>query len=205
MAAGCPATTVANNLRAVRFWRRVQVEMVERRNAGAALLEVLRSAGSHRCCPTSGQDKCRAAGRQCRTGRRAEGEIVADQLRGLGRIGRPIAESIALAGRGRRWRTGLRLSQPDRLRHRGQSHGPAPHRRTSLIPVDFCLLVNDRIGQLHATWKWTIQSSQASGSAGRGQRRRAHPDETAAGSDRGSGDRDRPARGRRCRAAVSSR
>ena len=144
---------------------RVRIELVEERErwARARLVEVL-SASPDRVeppCPYFGPGKCGGCQWQhIAYERQAElkQEIVADQLRRLGHIERPpVADIIALADPAAD--DGVRfLDYGYRNRIDFAVVPGVESMRTALrgtdgrtpIPVDFCLLVNDRIDQLHA-------------------------------------------------------
>jgi 23S rRNA (uracil1939-C5)-methyltransferase len=138
---------------------RVRVEIVEEKErwGRTRLLDVLEASPDRVAppCPYFGPDKCGGCQWQhIAYERQAElkQEIVADQLRRLGRIEHPnVADIVALV-------------DPDAedlhyLDYGYRNHidfvvaeGQTALQRTdgrSSIPVDFCLLVNDRIDQLH--------------------------------------------------------
>ncbi len=127
---------------------------------------------------------------------------MADQLRRLGRIGQPnVADVIAMADP----EAGEQEAPYLNYGYRNQidfaiADGRTALRRTdghALIPVDFCLLVNDRIDELHAALQveypeltgLRIRASQDTGDA-------LVLFETA-GEASGAGAGDRPARGTR--------
>ena len=141
---------------------RVRIEIVEEKErwGRARLLEVLQPSPDRVAppCPYFGPDQCGGCQWQhIAYERQAElkHEIVADQLRRLGHIGDPnVADVIALADPDA---AGQQVAYLD-YGYRNQidfaiAGGHTALRRTdgrSLIPVDFCLLVNDRIDRLHA-------------------------------------------------------
>jgi 23S rRNA (uracil1939-C5)-methyltransferase len=144
----------------------VRVELVEERDrwARSRLIEVLKASPARvePPCPYFGPDKCGGCQWQhIAYERQAElkQEIVADQLRRLGHLAQPnVADIVALAdpasgdGEARFLDYGYR-NRIDFAVLAGQDEMQTCLRRTggrTLIAVDFCLLVNDRIDQLHA-------------------------------------------------------
>lgn len=151
---------------------RVRIELVEERErwARARLVEVLQASPDRVAppCPYFGPDKCGGCQWQhIAYTRQAElkQEIVADQLRRLGHLSQPaVADIIALADPAREGDEPTFLDYGYRNRIdfavvTGQEAMQTALRRTdgrSLIPVDFCLLVTDRIDQLHAALDLTL-------------------------------------------------
>jgi tRNA/tmRNA/rRNA uracil-C5-methylase (TrmA/RlmC/RlmD family) len=140
---------------------RVRAEIVEEKErwARARLVNVLH-ASTDRVqppCPYFGQDKCGGCQWQhIAYERQAElkREILADQLRRLGHITQPnVSDVIAVADpeAGEHEAPFLDYGYRNQIDF-GIADGRTALRRTdgrSLIPVDFCLLVNERIDQLH--------------------------------------------------------
>jgi 23S rRNA (uracil1939-C5)-methyltransferase len=136
---------------------RVRVEIVDEKDrwARARLLAVL-AASPDRVeppCPYFGQDKCGGCQWQhIQYERQADlkGEIVADQLRRLGRIAQPpVADTIVLADDeglldyGYRNHTQFAITEDGQLAYRrASSH--------ELIAVEHCLLLHERLDELHA-------------------------------------------------------
>jgi 23S rRNA (uracil1939-C5)-methyltransferase len=140
---------------------RVRAELVEEKErwARARLVAVLQPSPDRvdPPCPYFGPDKCGGCQWQhIAYERQAElkHEILADQLRRLGHIARPnIADIIAVADpeAGEGEAPYLDYGYLNRIDF-GIAGGRTALPRTdgrSLIPVDFCLLVNERIDQLH--------------------------------------------------------
>jgi 23S rRNA (uracil1939-C5)-methyltransferase len=141
---------------------RVRVDLVEEKErwARGRLVAILQASPDRvePPCPYFGPDKCGGCQWQhIAYERQAElkQEIVADQLRRLGRLAQPnVVDVIALADP----ETGASEDAYLDYGYRNQidfaiREGQTALRRTdarSLIPVDFCLLVNDRIDELHA-------------------------------------------------------
>ncbi len=141
---------------------RVRVEVVEEKDrwARGRLLAVLQPSPDRvqPPCPYFGPERCGGCQWQhIAYERQAElkREIVADQLRRLGHIGQPeVADVIALADPQAAAEDAPYLDYG----YRNQidfavAEGQAALRRTdgrTLIPVDFCLLVDERIDQLHS-------------------------------------------------------
>ncbi len=141
---------------------RVRIEIVEEKErwARGRLLEVLNASPDRveAPCPYFGPDKCGGCQWQHIAYERQvelKQAIVVDQLRRLGKLTHPaVADAIALADP---------ESAGDNIAYLAYGYrnhidfaitdGRTALRRTdgqSLIPVDFCLLVNDRIDELHA-------------------------------------------------------
>ncbi len=151
---------------------RVRIELVEERDrwARARLVEVLAASPDRVAppCPYFGPDKCGGCQWQhIAYERQAElkQEIVADQLRRLGHIPQPnVADIIALADPASEGDETRFLDYGYRNRIDFAVVAAAEEMKTalrrtngrSLIPVDFCLLVNDRIDQLHAALDLTL-------------------------------------------------
>ncbi|MGE5602486.1 MAG: class I SAM-dependent RNA methyltransferase [Nitrososphaerales archaeon] len=140
---------------------RVRVELVEEKErwARARLIAVLQPSLDRvePPCPYFGPDKCGGCQWQHIAYERQAAlkqEIVADQLRRLGHIERPhIADVIAVADpeAGEGEAPYLDYGYRNQIDF-GIAHGQTALRRAdgrALIPVDFCLLVNDRIDRLH--------------------------------------------------------
>jgi 23S rRNA (uracil1939-C5)-methyltransferase len=136
---------------------RVRVEIVEEKDrwARARLLAVL-AASPDRVeppCPYFGQDKCGGCQWQhIQYERQAnlKGEIVADQLRRLGHIVQPsVADTIVLADDeglldyGYRNHTKFAITEEGHLSYRRASGH-------ELIAVEHCLLLHERLDELHA-------------------------------------------------------
>jgi 23S rRNA (uracil1939-C5)-methyltransferase len=151
---------------------RVRIELVEERDrwARARLVEVLEASPDRVSppCPYFGADKCGGCQWQhIAYERQAElkQEIVADQLRRLGHLPQPnVADIIALAdpaaeGEAVRFLDYGYRNRIDFAVVPAENEMKTALRRAdgrSLIPVDFCLLVNDRIDQLHAALDLTL-------------------------------------------------
>jgi 23S rRNA (uracil1939-C5)-methyltransferase len=150
---------------------RVRIELIEDRDrwARARLVEVLEPSPDRvePPCPYFGPEKCGGCQWQhIAYERQAELKqaIVADQLRRLGRIAEPpLADIIALAdpavGDEVRFLDYGYRNRIDFATAPGAEELKTALRRTdgrSLIAVDFCLLVNDRIDQLHAALDLTL-------------------------------------------------
>lgn len=141
---------------------RVRAEIVEEKErwARARLIEVLTPSADRvePPCPYFGPGKCGgcqwqhiAYERQVELKR----EIVADQLRRLGRLAQPnVADAVALADpeAGDEHADYLAYGYRNVIDF-AIAEGKTALRRTdghAFMPVDFCLLVNDRIDELHA-------------------------------------------------------
>lgn len=151
---------------------RVRAEIVEERErwARTRLVEVLEASPDRVAppCPYFGPEKCGGCQWQhIAYERQAElkREIVADQLQRLGHLERPnVADIIALVDPTADTQDAPFLDYGYRNRidfavMPGLEEMKTALRRTdgrSLIPVDFCLLVNDRIDQLHAALDVTL-------------------------------------------------
>jgi 23S rRNA (uracil1939-C5)-methyltransferase len=150
----------------------VLIELVEERErwVRGRLVEVLEPSPDRVAppCPYFGPDKCGGCQWQhIAYERQAElkQEIVADQLRRLGHLAQPnVADIIALAdpeseGEEIRFLDYGYRNRIDFAVAAGADEMKTALRRAdgrSLIPVDFCLLVNDRIDQLHAALDLTL-------------------------------------------------
>lgn len=151
---------------------RVRIELVEERDrwARARLVAVLEASPDRAepPCPYFGPGKCGGCQWQ-HIGYERQADlkqaIVADQLRRLGRLAQPnVADIIALAdpdseGDSVRW---LDYGYRNRIDFAVIAGGDVMKTALraadgrSIVPVDFCLLVNDRIDQLHAALDLTL-------------------------------------------------
>lgn len=152
---------------------RVRVEIVEEKErwARARLLEVLEPSQDRvePPCPYFGPDRCGGCQWQhIAYPRQAELKqaIVADQLQRLGRItDPPVADIIALAdpagqdespqflAYGYRNHAQFALTPQGQTGFRRAIHGAATHgaaARPDIIPIERCLLLHDRLDELHA-------------------------------------------------------
>jgi 23S rRNA (uracil1939-C5)-methyltransferase len=135
---------------------RVRAEIVEEKErwARARLIEVVAASPDRMDppCPYFGQDKCGGCQWQHIAYERQadlKKEIVADQLRRLGRIEAPaVADTIVLADDEGLLDYGYRNHTEFAI----TAHGELAYRRAfshELIPIDRCLLLNERLDDLH--------------------------------------------------------
>jgi 23S rRNA (uracil1939-C5)-methyltransferase len=147
---------------------RVRVEIVEEKErwARSRLVEVLTPSPDRvePPCPYFGQDQCGGCQWQhIAYERQAElkGEIVADQLRRLGRQENPVVADTMVLGDeegyldyGYRNHTEFAITREGQLAYRRAfSH--------DLIPIEHCLLLDDRLDELHGSLDVTWPELQA--------------------------------------------